>query len=77
MGRQIAVVLYVVAMAAVIVGVDFVFFQTPILGTADSEYWYCLGVRSFPPDIPQASIRHGSEWRGKVQRGSERRDEMC
>lgn len=28
MGRQMAVVLYVVAMAAVIVGVDFVFFRT-------------------------------------------------
>jgi len=27
MGRQVAVVLYVVAMAAVIVGVDFVFFK--------------------------------------------------
>ena len=27
MGRQVAVVLYVVAMAAVIVGVDFVFFS--------------------------------------------------
>ena len=27
MGRQIAIVLYVVAMAAVIVGVDFVFFR--------------------------------------------------
>ena len=27
MGRQLAVVLYVVAMAAVIVGVDFVFFR--------------------------------------------------
>ena len=30
MGRQIAVVLYVVAMAAVIVGVDFVFFRNRI-----------------------------------------------
>jgi hypothetical protein len=28
MGRQVAVVLYVVAMIAVIVGVDFVFFRT-------------------------------------------------
>jgi len=27
MGRQVAVVLYVVAMAAVIVGIDFVFFR--------------------------------------------------
>jgi hypothetical protein len=30
MGRQIAIVLYVVAMAAVIVGVDFVFFKNRI-----------------------------------------------
>ena len=29
MGRQVAVVLYVVAMVAVIVGVDFVFFRNP------------------------------------------------
>jgi hypothetical protein len=28
MGRQVAIVLYVVAMAAVIVGVDFVFFKS-------------------------------------------------
>ena len=56
MGRQVVVVLYVVAMAAVIVGVDFVFFRKPILGTADSEYWHCLGVRSFLLEIPQASM---------------------
>jgi preprotein translocase subunit SecE len=31
MGRQVAVVLYVVAMAAVIVGVDFVFFKNRFL----------------------------------------------
>jgi hypothetical protein len=31
MGRQVAVVLYVVAMAAVIVGIDFVFFR--------NRYW--------------------------------------
>jgi preprotein translocase subunit SecE len=31
MGRQVAVVLYVVAMAAVIVGVDFVFFRNRFL----------------------------------------------
>ncbi len=32
MGRQVAVVVYLVAMAAVIVGVDFVVLQKPILG---------------------------------------------
>ena len=36
MGRQIAVVLYVVAMAAVIVGVDFLFFR--------SRFWQRLTV---------------------------------
>jgi len=28
--------------------------QKPILGTADSEYWHCLGIRSFLLAIPQA-----------------------
>jgi hypothetical protein len=55
MGKQVAVVLYVVAMVAVIIGVDFVF-QKPILGTADSEYWDCLGVRSFLSQILQVSM---------------------
>jgi hypothetical protein len=36
MGRQVAVVLYVVAMAAVIVGIDFVFFR--------NRYWERLTV---------------------------------
>src|ERR1700694_1745254 len=31
--------------------------QKPILGTADSEYWHCLGVRSFLLEIPQASMK--------------------
>jgi hypothetical protein len=52
MGRQVAVVLYVVAMAAVIVGVDFVFFR--------NRFWerltVNLGVRSFLREIPQASM---------------------
>jgi hypothetical protein len=55
MGR-VAVVLYVVAMVAAIVGVNFVFFSKSILGTADSECWHCLGVRSFLLEIPQASM---------------------
>ncbi len=63
MGRQVAVVLYVVAMAAVIVGVDFVVLQKPILGTADSEYWHCLGVRSFLLEIPQASMNKARRFR--------------
>ena len=30
--------------------------QKPILGTADSECWHCLGVRTFLLEIPQASM---------------------
>ena len=30
--------------------------QTPILGTADGEYWHRLGLRSFLLEIPQASM---------------------
>jgi len=44
MGRQVSVVLYVVAMVAVIVGVDFGFFRKPILKTVDGEHWHCLGT---------------------------------
>ena len=56
MHRQVVNVLYVVAMAAVIVGVDLMFFKKPILGTADSEYWHRLGVRSVLLQIPEASM---------------------
>jgi len=61
MGRKVAIVLYGVAMAAVIVGVDFVFFKRPILGTADSEYWNRLGVRSVLLEIPEASMNKGRQ----------------
>jgi len=37
-------------------GCRFHFLQTPILGTADSEYWHCLGIRSFLLEIPQAFV---------------------
>ena len=30
--------------------------QKPILGTVDSEYWNCPGVRSFLLEIPEASM---------------------
>ena len=54
MGRQVVVVLYVVAMAAIIVGLDFVFFR--------DQFWKRLtvnigmSVRSFLLEIPQASM---------------------
>jgi hypothetical protein len=50
-------VLYVVAMAAVIVGgVGVLFFRNRFWETADGEYWHCLGVRSFLLEILQASM---------------------
>ena len=56
MGARIAVIVYVVAMVAIIVGVDVAFFRKPILGTADRKYRHRLGVRSFLLKIPQASM---------------------
>lgn len=34
--------------------------QKPILGTADSEYWHCLGVRSFLLEISQAFMNNAA-----------------
>ena len=59
MSRQLVIVLYVMAMAAVIVGLDFGFFRDRFLGTADSEYWNCLGVRSVLFQIPEMMIETG------------------
>jgi hypothetical protein len=52
---RIAGGLYAVAMVALIVGVVAVL-ERPVLGTADSEYWHCLGVRSFLLQISRASM---------------------
>src|ERR1039458_1977382 len=35
--------------------------QKPILGTADSECWHCLGVRGFLFEIPQAGHEQGAK----------------
>lgn len=35
--------------------------QKPILGTADSEYWNRLGVRSVLLEIPEASMNKGRQ----------------
>ena len=43
MGRQVAVVLYVMAMVAVIVGVDFAFFRNHYGKRLTGEYRHCLG----------------------------------
>ena len=58
MGRQVAVALYVVAMAAVIVGVDFAFFRNRFWERLTVNIGICLGVRSFLLQIPQASMKH-------------------
>ena len=34
----------------------FRFLQKSILGTANSEYWHCLGFWSFLPEIPPRSV---------------------
>jgi hypothetical protein len=56
MSRQVVVVLYVVAMVAIIVALDFVFFRNSFLGTAYGEHWHCLGVRSLLLQVPQAFL---------------------
>jgi hypothetical protein len=55
MGRRIAIVLYVVAMTDHSRCRCYVL-QKPVLGTADSEHWNCLGVRSFLPEVPQEPL---------------------
>ena len=47
MGRQVAVVLYVVAMAAVIVGVDFVFFRNRFLERLTVNIGFVLVFAAF------------------------------
>jgi hypothetical protein len=51
-GKQVAVALHVVAMAAVIVGVDLGIFRERFC--ADGECRQCLDVCSFLLEIPQA-----------------------
>ena len=41
----------------------FTVLQGLVLGTANSEYWNCLGVRSFLLELPEASmIRSRADW---------------
>ena len=54
-GRQVVVVLYVVAMIAIIVGVDFEFFRNRFWERL-AVNWHCLGVRSFLLEIPPSNI---------------------
>ena len=62
MDRRAAVTLYVMAMVAVIVGVDLVL-QKQVLGTAYSEYWYCLSLRSFLLQISEVHDHDRHVWR--------------
>ena len=57
MERKIAVVFYVVAMAAVIVGVDFVFFRNRFWERLTVNIGIVSGVRSFLLEIPPASMK--------------------
>ncbi len=56
MGRQVAGVLYVVAMAAVIVVVDFVFFRNRFWERLTVNIGIVLVFASFLLQIPQASM---------------------
>jgi len=59
MGRQVASALYVVAMAAVIVGVDFVFLRNRFWERLTVNIGIVLGVRSVLREIHEASMRAG------------------
>jgi len=65
MGRQMAVVLYVVAMAAVIVGVDFVFFRNRFWERLTVNIGIVLVFAAFylrfvrRPDEPSPASGHG------------------
>jgi len=56
MGGQAGVALYVLAMAAVIVGVDFLFFKHRFWERLIVKCRHCFGVRSFLLEIPQESM---------------------
>ena len=51
MGRPVPVVVYVVAMAAVIVSVDFVLFRNRFWERTDSECWHRPGLRGLLLEI--------------------------
>src|SRR5664279_2942665 len=60
MERQAAVVLYVLAMVAVVVGVGRPVLQAPFLAAADRKRRNCPGVRGVLFEVPEASM---SAWR--------------
>jgi hypothetical protein len=54
MGRQAAVVLYGLALVAVVVGVDVLFFRNRFWGAADGERRYRRGVLGVLLEVPKA-----------------------
>src|SRR5262249_11172971 len=72
MGRQAAVVLYVLALVAVVVRRGRPVLQEPVLGGGDSERGMCPGVRGVGSEVPEASVSAAAAMRafnasGKVQ----------
>src|SRR5664279_2428776 len=59
MERQAAVVLYVLAMVAVVVGVGRPVLQAPFLAAADRKRRNCPGVRGVLFEVPEASMSAG------------------
>ena len=62
MGRQ-AVLLYVLAMVAVVVGVDVLFFRHQILGAADSKRRNCPGIRGLLLQVPEEPMSRAAAMR--------------
>ena len=60
---NVTAAVYVVLMAAVIVGVDVLYLPRSVLGTADRERRHCRVVRGVLPARPEASLDHAGCWR--------------
>ena len=56
MGRRAVAVLYVLALVAVVVGVDVLFFRNQFLAAADSKRRSRPGVRGVLFEVPEASM---------------------
>jgi hypothetical protein len=57
MGRQTVGVFYLLAMIAVVVGVDVLFFRNPFWERLNGERWDRPGVRGVLSEVPEASLR--------------------
>jgi hypothetical protein len=63
MGRQAAVALYVLALVAVVVGLDSPVLQESVLGAADGERRGRPGVLGVLSEIPETSMRAAAAMR--------------